>query len=199
MDAFEFEIAVQQIIRNAGSHLGAFQVKHREHVEGADGEYEIDILFRFEAVGADFLVLVECKKHRHPIKRDVVQLLADRVRSVGAQKGMIFATSHFQRGAIEYAKAHGIALAEVQCSPEQGTTGGQTRPVSSEGTDLQGFPLLAVNMVVRCPPRDILARINMINPPGALLMTVEKRGTSRDFKCELSESMIALSQFLLPR
>lgn len=36
-----------------------------------------------------------------------------KVQSVGAQKGVMFSTSHFQSGALAYAKTHGIALVFV--------------------------------------------------------------------------------------
>ena len=61
----------------------------------------------------DFLVLVECKRHRDPIKRDIVQVLHSRIQEVGAHKGIIFATTAFQRGAVEFDKAHGIALVQI--------------------------------------------------------------------------------------
>jgi restriction system protein len=47
------------------------------------------------------------------VKREVVQALWAKVQSVGAHKGIIFATKGFQSGAIEFAKFHGIALVEV--------------------------------------------------------------------------------------
>ena len=68
---------------------------------------------RFRALGADFLVLVECKHHKSSIKRETVQVLHSRKQSVGAQKAMLFASSGFQKGALEFAKAHGIALVRV--------------------------------------------------------------------------------------
>lgn len=40
-------------------------------------------------------------------------MLHDKVRSVGAHKGMLFTTSGFQSRAIKYAKAHGIALVSI--------------------------------------------------------------------------------------
>jgi len=110
----QFEIEVEQLLKKLGSgKLSDFMTNRLEVIQGADGEYEIDISVRFEALGGNFLVLVECKHHKNPIKRDVVQVLNDRVRSVGAQKGMIFSTAGFQRGAIEYAKQHGITLVKV--------------------------------------------------------------------------------------
>jgi restriction system protein len=48
-----------------------------------------------------------------PVEREDVQVLADKLRAVGAQKAILFATNGFQRGALEYARAHGIALVRV--------------------------------------------------------------------------------------
>jgi len=59
------------------------------------------------------LVLIECKYHKNPIKREVVQVLLDKLRATGAQKGIVFSTVKFQKGAIEFAQAHGIALVMV--------------------------------------------------------------------------------------
>ena len=54
------------------------------------------------------------EKHQNsPVKRDVVQVLRDRLRTTGAHKGILVATTTFQRGAIEYAKTHGIALVQI--------------------------------------------------------------------------------------
>ncbi len=89
------------------------RVERLEKISVHDGTYEIDITVRFQALGVEFLVLVECNHHKSPIKRDVVQILFDRVRAVGGHKGMIFSTSRFQRGAIQYAQAHGVALVEI--------------------------------------------------------------------------------------
>ncbi|KAA0986051.1 restriction endonuclease [Pseudomonas sp. ANT_J28] len=61
----------------------------------------------------DFLVLVECKHYKSAIKRETLQILHDRMRSIGAQKGALFTTSGFQSGALEYAKKHGIATVKI--------------------------------------------------------------------------------------
>ncbi|MCH6258412.1 restriction endonuclease [Puniceicoccaceae bacterium K14] len=108
-----FEKHVQNMIELSGIDLSDFRTSRRENIKGLEGEYEIDVVARFSALGTSFLVLIECKHHKSPIKRDVVQVLRDRMRSVGAQKGMIFSTAKFQSGALKYAKAHGIALVQV--------------------------------------------------------------------------------------
>jgi restriction system protein len=109
----EFERQVEHMLRRSGVGLRDFKVQRREKLAGADGVYEIDVTARFEALGADFLVLIECKHHRSPIKRDLVQVLRDRIQTIGAHKGMLFATTGYQRGALEYAAAHGIALVTI--------------------------------------------------------------------------------------
>ena len=105
-----FELLVVEFLRNLDGRLTEFSVTHKEVLAGPDGEFEIDAVARFQALGAQFKVLVECKHHTNPIKRELVQVLRDKVRSLHAQKGMLFATAPFQSGAIEYSENQGIAL-----------------------------------------------------------------------------------------
>lgn len=109
----EFEQLVCDYLRQAGVGLVQFSVLHNVIEKAYDGDYQIDVKASFEALGANFVVLVECKRHKSPIKREVVQALHDKIRSIGAQKGMIFSTSGFQQGATDYALLHGIALITV--------------------------------------------------------------------------------------
>jgi restriction system protein len=112
--ATEFERLVRDWIVKQGGELTSLEVTHDAKIEAYDSTYQIDVLAKFQAfAGADFIVLIECKKYRSAIKRELVQVLHDRVRSVGAHKGMLFTTSAFQSGAIKYAKAHGIALVSI--------------------------------------------------------------------------------------
>lgn len=109
----DFERLVADLLRDLGAPLADLRIVERETVEGVDGRFEVDATARFTAFGANFLVLIECKDHSRPVGREYVQVLADRVRSTGAQKAMLFSTNGFQSGAIEYARKHGIALIRV--------------------------------------------------------------------------------------
>ena len=59
------------------------------------------------------MVLVECKNQTRPVERDEVMVLESKIRDVNAQKGMLFSTSGFQSGAIEFASAKHIATVSI--------------------------------------------------------------------------------------
>ena len=109
----EFELQVKRFLESTCGKLKQFQTEHRESIDGHDGTYEIDITARFRIFGADFLVIVECKNHTNRIKREHVQMLHCKLMTLGAQKAMLFSTSEFQEGAVEYAIQHGIALVRL--------------------------------------------------------------------------------------
>src|SRR6185503_1264224 len=92
--------------RIASTHLGVAQ--------GAGGAYKIDVLVTFSLFqGAEFMVLVECKHQRRPVEREDVMVLESKLRDVNAQKGMLFSTSGFQSGALEFAETKHIATITV--------------------------------------------------------------------------------------
>ncbi|MGO0789415.1 restriction endonuclease [Herbaspirillum seropedicae] len=109
----DFEKTVKGMLDAAAGSLVGYESKHLESLEAPDGEYAIDVTARFQALGAAFLVLVECKHHRRRIERKDVQVLLQKVQSLGAQKGILFSTSGFQEGAIAFADAHGIGLVKI--------------------------------------------------------------------------------------
>jgi restriction system protein len=111
----EFEKLVRDQIQVAGGALADFEAKHLDDVSGDAGAYTMDATARFTALGeGEFLVLIECKRHKNPIKRELVQVLHDKLQDMHAQKAMMFATAAFQEGALTYAKAKSIALIEVR-------------------------------------------------------------------------------------
>lgn len=90
--------------------LKEIEISHLEKIAGKSGEYEFDAVARFSVFGgADIVVLVECKRWKRPVDREVVLALVAKLRDVAAQKAMIFSTSGFQSGALEVAESNGIA------------------------------------------------------------------------------------------
>lgn len=111
----DFEKQVTEWLQKVGRKQGySFKATHQGVVAGHGGCYAIDVLLEFTLLGGAFVqVLVECKHQKRPVERDEVIVLEGKLRDVGGHKGMLFSTSGFQSGAIEYAAAHGIATVTV--------------------------------------------------------------------------------------
>lgn len=109
----QFEQLVHEYLASLGTVLMQFKSTHDIKIDRPDGKYQIDVYAEFEALGGAIKVLIECKRYKRKIKREIVQLLFDKIRSIGAHKGMIFSTSGFQKGAVKYASDHGIALIRI--------------------------------------------------------------------------------------
>jgi hypothetical protein len=109
----EFEEFVAETLGLAAPLVEGFGVTLHDKIVGADGTYDFDATVRFKVAGMEFLVIVEAKKHTHRIKRELVQVLCQKMQSVGAQKAVLISTAPFQRGAVDFATAHGIALVMV--------------------------------------------------------------------------------------
>jgi restriction system protein len=111
----EFEQTVLAWLRKCGQGRdGNAKAEHLGVVAGAGGEYKIDVLAQISIFGgAIVVILVECKHQQRPVEREDVMVVEAKLRDVSAHKGILFSTSGFQKGAIEYASAHGIATVAV--------------------------------------------------------------------------------------
>lgn len=115
MTATDFEKYCLEILNAYAEkeQLQHFKITHDKKIKTNDGTYQIDIYATFSALHCDFIVLAECKKYKKSVERKVVSELHDKLNSINAHKGIIISTAGFQKGAIEYAQAHGIALIQV--------------------------------------------------------------------------------------
>jgi restriction system protein len=110
----EFEIWVRRYLEEQGAILKEFRTEHLENLHGTDGNYIMDVTARFEALGVSFLVLIECKRYTSdPVEREQIQALNQKLLATGAQKAIVFTTSTFRQGAVDFARVHGIGLVEV--------------------------------------------------------------------------------------
>lgn len=114
----EYEIHVRKFLEKRGRRdklrAGQLKIHGKRDIEGLDGEYELDGMAVITLFGgAEFVVVVECKRYGRPVERDTVMTLWAKLDSVSAHKGMMFSTSGFQAGAIRYAKKRGIALIKL--------------------------------------------------------------------------------------
>lgn len=106
----DYERQVVEWLKQAGPRLTSFEVLHQAKLRGSSGAYAFDAIAEFEIFeGARIIVLVECKRHSTPVKRDHILALEAKRQDVGAHKAMLFSTGGFQRSALEYAAKRGIA------------------------------------------------------------------------------------------
>ena len=109
----EFEEFVAQFLGSANPLVEHLTVNLHDKIEGPDGAYDFDATVRYQLAGMSFLVFVEAKRHKNPIKRELVQVLHQKVQSVAGHKGIMVSTAPYQIGALKFAKVHGIALVTV--------------------------------------------------------------------------------------
>jgi hypothetical protein len=107
------EFVAKQLIGPADSEVNDLSISLHEKIAGVDGKYDFDATVRYNFAGMSFLVIVEAKLHKNSIKRELVQVLYQKVQSVGAHKGVMVSTAPYQTGAVVFAKKHGIALVTV--------------------------------------------------------------------------------------
>lgn len=106
----EYEKQVVEWLNSVGRGLHSFRVEHLQRRSGHGGEYTFDAVAELTILeGARIVILVECKRYSRPVEREKLLALNTKMQEVGANKAMMFATCGFQSGALEFAKAHGIA------------------------------------------------------------------------------------------
>lgn len=111
----EFEEFCMELLKNYAKeeNLKDFAIEHNVTQKAPDGTYQLDIIACFTALDVQLKILCECKQYSSPVKRERVEILEGRLKSLGMHKGILLSTSAFQSGAIQYAKSHGIALIQV--------------------------------------------------------------------------------------
>ena len=119
MTSVDFEKYAIQILQQQMRGLDNCRFEHNKIVEVSDGNYQIDGYIEFDLMGVTYKTLVECKHYKSSIEREKVQILYDKLRACGAQKGILISSSSFQSGAITYATQHGIALVQLTESGNQ--------------------------------------------------------------------------------
>lgn len=113
MTPTEFERYSLLFLQSQADKLENASFEHNVVIRAQDGSYQIDGKITFSYMGLSFLCLVECKRYKGPIEREKVAALYAKMQSIGAQKGIFVTTSYYQKGALQYAEQHGIALITI--------------------------------------------------------------------------------------
>ena len=136
----EYEDFVKEWFDEEFGVMNEYESKVRTKEKAHDGEFEIDIKIKFRLSGFDFVLLVECKKHKNSIKREVAQILHQKMQSLGAQKAVICSTSDFQSGTLEYSKKHGIACIRMALGESNFHTRSKNVDINYDPCEVWGIP-----------------------------------------------------------
>jgi restriction system protein len=114
------KVTWEQYERHVRDFLSASSEKVKVNVTGKrtldiEGqEYEVDATAELEMLGGiRVMCIIECKRHGRPVSRDLVIALHGKTQHLGAHKSILFSTSGFQRGAVDYARRFGVALVKL--------------------------------------------------------------------------------------
>ena len=115
MTPTEFEKYTIDELKRQFNNIGIqnYSFEHNVIKKADDGTYQIDGEIKLTIMGAIIDILVECKLYKSKIKRSQIQVLHEKIKSIGAHKGIFVTTSSFQSGAIKYATKRGIALISI--------------------------------------------------------------------------------------
>jgi hypothetical protein len=94
-------------------HLLGMDVSVDEHVIGARGEHNVDVVVHGSQAGIGQMWLVECKLWQRRVTKLHVAALANIVQDVGADKGILLSETGFQSGAIKLASFSNITLTSL--------------------------------------------------------------------------------------
>ena len=93
--------------------LDNYKITHNLTYKKSDGNHQIDVVIEFSIANAGYKVFVECKKKKNPIAVGMVRDFYQKIQSCGANKGIFISTLGYQKGAILFAREHGIALYRI--------------------------------------------------------------------------------------
>jgi hypothetical protein len=180
----EFEEFVVQLLGAVAPGIDHLVVTLHDKVTAADGTHDFDATVRFMVAGMQFLVIVEAKRHKNPVKRELVQVLHQKVLSVGAHKGLMVSTAPYQRGALEFAVAHGIALATVtegRFTVEVRGAGRRPEPMTREEAQQRGIPIFVGHHYYGIPDKPGSVGVSLLSteyPDHVVRMLTDQTGSS---------------------
>jgi hypothetical protein len=84
-----------------------------ERLHGVRGAHDVDVVVRSRRAGLEQCWLVECKLRRRRVEKLHVTALAEIVRDVGADRGVLLSEVGFQAGAVRMAYKSSVTLTSL--------------------------------------------------------------------------------------
>lgn len=123
IDWKEFEKFVAELYKDDGN----VTVEHNVTLKGKSGaDRQIDVLITRKTKLHSYQTMVECKYWKNRVERSVVDIVYAGMDDLNISKGVIFTTTGYEAGAVEYAKSKNIDIFLVRdLTPEEWGLPGQ--------------------------------------------------------------------------
>ncbi|MCM0599120.1 restriction endonuclease [Periweissella fabalis] len=111
----EYELFCMSLIEKLSKQGNSFEnIQHNQKLIGeANTPNQVDITFDYVVDGVKIPMIVECKDYSRNVSKDRIATLSSIANEDLGMSGIFMAKSGFQKGAIEYAKSHGIDVYKV--------------------------------------------------------------------------------------
>jgi len=107
IDWKEFELFIAEVYKDSDKVI----VEHDVTLIGkSNAKRQIDVRVTQITKLHTYITIIECKRWKEPVTRQVIDVLYASVEDLNANKGVIFTTKGYEKGAIEYAKSKNIDI-----------------------------------------------------------------------------------------
>ncbi|HEX7904875.1 MAG TPA: restriction endonuclease [Chitinophagaceae bacterium] len=103
----EFEILVADLYKESDEIIA----EHNVTEYGKSGsKYQIDVRVIQKIKLHEIKILIECKRWKSKVDRQIINVMAATIDDLNANKGVIFTTKGYEEGAIQYARSKNIDI-----------------------------------------------------------------------------------------
>lgn len=107
IDWNDFECFIQKMYEEDPN----LTVQHNVTLVGKSGaKRQIDVLVKQKTKMTTMITIVECKRWKQRVNRGIIDIVSAAIDDLNANKGVVFTTSGYEEGAIEYAKYKNIDI-----------------------------------------------------------------------------------------
>ncbi len=95
-------------------------VSHNESLIDKSGiKRQIDVLIKQKIGFDEALIIVECKRHKHPIPIGLIESFCTKLKDLNASYGILVSSNGFTKGAIKKAELHNVKLYSIESALEE--------------------------------------------------------------------------------
>jgi hypothetical protein len=122
---FSYEVLVQEIFQaiNDQEEVANLAVERNKNLQGKTTPHQIDVYWKVEKAGITYETIVQAKDWKNPVKKgQLIEFKGVLDDLPGQPRGVFVTRTGYQKGAKDFAAAHGIILYELGEPPKRPNT-----------------------------------------------------------------------------